>query len=231
MLARRKLNQGGGATRASTNADSYAWLANSKYFFQLTGYFPLPDNHKEQDNVQTAVQQALDQTKFTLNLGTITRDTTDAEIEDRKNGNLRGYETKQPGKEKSLSIAMMSTIYAHVGHAEVHSEWKFYSVTAGQAVGPCGQTDGKEIIPQWPSVVVVPSPAGDDPENPPWPTGEFKLTVEGLDCTYKNDGKSPGRLFCGGRQIACKEDDAKSKKDGVKKCNRDYFHAVVYCDF
>lgn len=29
-LAQRSLNQMGGAERASTNADSYAWLANSK---------------------------------------------------------------------------------------------------------------------------------------------------------------------------------------------------------
>ena len=39
-LAKRSLNQGGGATRASTNADSYAMLANAAWWWDTTGYFP-----------------------------------------------------------------------------------------------------------------------------------------------------------------------------------------------
>ncbi|MCJ1297317.1 hypothetical protein MMC08_000103 [Hypocenomyce scalaris] len=39
-LASQALNQGGGATRASTNADSYAVLSNALYWWDVTGYFP-----------------------------------------------------------------------------------------------------------------------------------------------------------------------------------------------
>ena len=39
-LARRSLDQGGGAGRASTNADSYAMLANAIWWWDTTGYFP-----------------------------------------------------------------------------------------------------------------------------------------------------------------------------------------------
>lgn len=46
LLARRRRNQGGGARRASTNADSYAWLANSVYFYDNFGEYPLPINYK-----------------------------------------------------------------------------------------------------------------------------------------------------------------------------------------
>jgi hypothetical protein len=45
-LAQRSINQGGGAQRASTNADSYAWLANSAYFYREFGEYPLPKNYK-----------------------------------------------------------------------------------------------------------------------------------------------------------------------------------------
>ncbi|OBU01701.1 hypothetical protein VE01_00417 [Pseudogymnoascus verrucosus] len=40
QLAIRDLQQGGGATRASTNADGYAWLASSLYWWDTTKYFP-----------------------------------------------------------------------------------------------------------------------------------------------------------------------------------------------
>jgi hypothetical protein len=36
QLAKRSLSQGGGATRASTNADSYAMLANSEHNASIT---------------------------------------------------------------------------------------------------------------------------------------------------------------------------------------------------
>lgn len=39
-LAQRPINQNGGATRASTNADSYAILANCAWWWDTTGYFP-----------------------------------------------------------------------------------------------------------------------------------------------------------------------------------------------
>jgi len=51
------LQNGGGATRASTNADSYAWLANSKYFWDLTGYFSRPKTYKKDDIASPSTQQ------------------------------------------------------------------------------------------------------------------------------------------------------------------------------
>jgi hypothetical protein len=39
-LAVRPLTQGGGATRSSTNADSYALLANAIWWWDTTTYFP-----------------------------------------------------------------------------------------------------------------------------------------------------------------------------------------------
>lgn len=47
-MARRpkEIPGGGGASKASTNADSYAWFANSVYFYKLFGKYPLPDAYK-----------------------------------------------------------------------------------------------------------------------------------------------------------------------------------------
>ncbi|GIZ39830.1 hypothetical protein CKM354_000319700 [Cercospora kikuchii] len=42
-LAHVKLTNGGGVTRASTNADSYAWLADSAWWWDTTGVFPKAD--------------------------------------------------------------------------------------------------------------------------------------------------------------------------------------------
>lgn len=46
-LAQRNPNQGGGAKRASTNADSYAWFANSVLFYENFGKYPVPPNYKD----------------------------------------------------------------------------------------------------------------------------------------------------------------------------------------
>lgn len=45
-MARSSIREGNGAQRASINADSYAWLANSAYFFKTYGRYPLPSNYK-----------------------------------------------------------------------------------------------------------------------------------------------------------------------------------------
>jgi hypothetical protein len=42
QLAKRQIRNGGGATRASTNADSYAMVANALYWWRITSYFPDP---------------------------------------------------------------------------------------------------------------------------------------------------------------------------------------------
>jgi hypothetical protein len=84
-LAQRNLNQGGGASRASANADSYAWSVNSKYFFGLTGYFPPPSNYNARtvDDLD-AQDEAGAEEGWRLYLGDIHKDTSGDEIEERK---------------------------------------------------------------------------------------------------------------------------------------------------
>ncbi|KAM0342062.1 hypothetical protein ACHAPU_009790 [Fusarium lateritium] len=67
-LAQLNFRSGGGATRASTNADTYAWLANCLYFFELTKYFPKPPNYKPRGI-----------------------DTTEEELQTRTDNELQGY--------------------------------------------------------------------------------------------------------------------------------------------
>ncbi|KAF3811108.1 hypothetical protein GCG54_00010444 [Colletotrichum gloeosporioides] len=44
-LAQRPLNQKGGGQRSSLNADNYAWLPNSLYFYDSINYFPKPPQY------------------------------------------------------------------------------------------------------------------------------------------------------------------------------------------
>lgn len=234
QLARRRINQGGGAVRASINADSYAWLANSRYFYSLTEYFPMPPGYKQSDESLSAEQLTKYQTGFTIDLGKITETTSDQEITDRTMGILDGFSNRPmpsgPSKGNALSIAMTTTVNSHSGGATADSSWNFFTTSAGKAVGGCGETDGQRLIPTGGSNVNIP---GDpDSKNPPWPAGIYDLSIEGKDCQYKCDGTNPGRLFCGDRQISCAEDSLKSKSDGRLTCgSRTSFHAVVYCDF
>ncbi|KAH7080719.1 hypothetical protein FB567DRAFT_448489 [Paraphoma chrysanthemicola] len=232
MLARRNLNDGGGASRASTNADSYAWLANSKYFYDLTGYFPRPPNYKGSD----ATFDAQDQDGWMLDFGRITDDLSEADINDRLNRIVAGMSTipapssVKPSKGKSLSIAAVSQVNSHGTSASSDIAWTFYTTSVGKAVGSCGETDGEKISPLGGTSVSLPSSM--DIANLPWPAGEFKLDIEGAACEYKCDGTNPGRLFCPDREIACNEDSAKARKEGVLQCgSRVRFHAAVYCDF
>jgi hypothetical protein len=135
-----------------------------------------------------------------------------------------------PENGKSLSIAMTSSVSPHAGWADVSNIWKFYTTSVGKAVGSCGETDGQEITPKGPSDPSLPSNA--NPENPPWPTGIFNMTIEGQGCQYRCDGTNAGRLFCPHKQISCSEDSVRSKKEGMLKCgSTSFFHATVYCDF
>ncbi|KAI8933116.1 hypothetical protein NX059_009759 [Plenodomus lindquistii] len=235
MLARRQLNQGGGATRASTNADSYSWLANSRYFYELTGYFPRPPNYKVSDESVSAEQLTQEQNGFLLDIGTITEETASEEISTRLDDILAGFgnpssSSPKPSKGKSLSIAMTSIVNSHSGGATIDSQWNFFTTSVGKAVGSCGETDGEKLTPSGGSDIKI---SGDvNLENPPWPAGEYKLNIEGQDCEYKSDGTNAGRLFCPDRQISCVEDGLKSSADGKLNCgSRAYFHAAVYCDF
>ncbi|PVH93640.1 hypothetical protein DM02DRAFT_695367 [Periconia macrospinosa] len=233
-LARRKLNQGGGASRASINGESYAWLTNSRYFYELTGYFLIRKGYKQSDESLSAEQVTEEQTGFTLDLGRITETTSNEEITNRFNGILAGLSNKPtssgPSKGKAMSIAMVATVNSHAGGATVNSEWHFFTTSVGKAVGSCGETDGQQLIPTGGSNVHISGKP--DSENPPWPAGIYNLNIEGKDCEYKCDGTNPGRLFCGDKQIPCTEDSMKSKPEGKLKCgSRTSLHAVVYCDF
>ncbi|KAF5563772.1 metalloproteases (zincins) catalytic [Fusarium phyllophilum] len=53
-LAQRNPELGGGATRSSTNADAYAWLANCLYFFEVTKVF-LKSPRYEQKGKETPI--------------------------------------------------------------------------------------------------------------------------------------------------------------------------------
>ncbi|KAH8728766.1 hypothetical protein GQ44DRAFT_747612 [Phaeosphaeriaceae sp. PMI808] len=234
LLARRQINQGGGATRASTNAGSYAWLTNSRYFYDLTGYFPRPSNYKAADDSLSAAQWTREQDGFTLNLGTITGKTTDDEIKNRLDRIVASFSnspsSSKPSKGKSLSIAMVSAVNSHLGSAPLDSVWNFFTTSVGKAVGSCGETDGEKLTPRGSSDNKISGNV--DLENPPWPTGIYKLNIEGEDCKYKCDGTNSGYLFCPNRQISCAEDSLKTKPEGKLKCGaRVYFHATVRCDF
>ncbi|KAF2819124.1 hypothetical protein CC86DRAFT_432123 [Ophiobolus disseminans] len=241
MLARRKLNQGGGAARASTNADSYAWLANSKYWWDLTGHFPRPDNYKQQDEL-SANAWVQEQNAFTLDFGTIRQDTPDSEITKRLNAITNGFKNgpppsgskpgvgSKPSAGKSLSILAMAQVNTHGTSGSTDYSWRFFTTNVGKAVDECAKNGVEEITPS----------GGTDPKLPSntnmkklsWPAGEFKLKIEGEDCEYKCDGKNPGRLYCQKKEVACKEDTMKNKDEGVKMCGtRMSIHAVVYCDF
>jgi hypothetical protein len=52
-----------------------------------------------------------------------------------------------------------------------------------------------------------------DLSKPAYPGGTFDLKLFGEDCQYKNNGINPGRLFCGDKEIECKND--LNHKDGI----------------
>lgn len=70
-----------------------------------------------------------------------------------------------------------------------------------------------------------------------FPGGAFKLKLFGEDCQYKNSGDNPGRLFCGSREIECKDDpadknplDLKTKK-GNYECGDKTRQPVFTCPY
>jgi hypothetical protein len=161
LLARRAINQGGGAERASTNADSYAWLASSKYFYDLTGYFPAPDNYKDQTRSSPDDNGNMEIEGFTIDFGEINDKTTDAELEDRKNKIIARYGNEadsdpsgdNPSKGKALSIAMVTQVNSHSGGASYDAQWHFYTTAVGHGVGCDSSSDDQvsEIASQGPS--------------------------------------------------------------------------------
>jgi hypothetical protein len=73
-LAQRNPDQGGGIQRSVTNADSYAWMANSMLFYNLLDHLPKPSNFKgaaadEPARVPPADERAQIATAMQLHLG------------------------------------------------------------------------------------------------------------------------------------------------------------------
>lgn len=77
----RQLSQGGGATRASTNADCYAWLTNSLFWYDYTSYFPRPPSYKGVS--VTSAEDVRSQDVFSLDLGDFSDNPSDADIQSR----------------------------------------------------------------------------------------------------------------------------------------------------
>jgi len=169
---------------------------------------------------------------MTINFGTIDAFTSDDEVKQRLNSILDDSDASSgPVAGRALSIAMVTQINSHSGGASSNNEWHFYSTPVGHAVG-CNWQSGsvQEVAPQGPSDTKLPSSI--DSNSLPWPGGEYKLTIDGADCVYKNDRSNPGRLFCPNREIVCEEDSQKSSSEGMLECNSYTFsHAAVYCDF
>lgn len=124
--------------RASTNADSYAWLANGKLFYDITNYFPAPDNYKGKTRRSPADTPGMELKAWMLDFGAIDEKTTDAELEDRKKKILAGMggasEEKNLPKGKSLPIAMRTPVNSHSGGASFDARWHSYSTPTGRAV-------------------------------------------------------------------------------------------------
>ncbi|KAF9878141.1 hypothetical protein CkaCkLH20_04179 [Colletotrichum karsti] len=87
-----------GAARASTNADSYAWLANSLYFYDATGYFPRPPKYRkiaEIDNISPA-NESRAQDIFPVYLGEFKGEVKDEEVTKRFQADIKGLEFTPP---------------------------------------------------------------------------------------------------------------------------------------
>ncbi|PMD53955.1 uncharacterized protein K444DRAFT_699591 [Hyaloscypha bicolor E] len=111
-LAKRSLNQGGGATRASTNADSYAILANAicldtnppSGWWDTTGYFPgVPGKQ----NPSTA-QDDFDDNNFPVSLYVDFDNSTDPSSSDATNvlaANLEAFGNGPPDPDDEVPTA------------------------------------------------------------------------------------------------------------------------------
>ncbi|KAF4304349.1 hypothetical protein GTA08_BOTSDO08340 [Botryosphaeria dothidea] len=98
-LAQRAIKSGGGATRGSTNADTYSWLSVVNYFWDLTGYFPKPPNWKvteaEIDNIGSG-EEARAVGPVSVYIGDVTESTTDSDMQAAFDKFMEGMDTPAP---------------------------------------------------------------------------------------------------------------------------------------
>jgi hypothetical protein len=81
--------------------------------------------------------------------------------------------------------------------------------------------------------------AGDDKNmivNTPWPTITQELKLDGMECSYMNDGKSPGALWCKGRNgpIGCTKERRRNDKAWIQ-CSYGSFaierREMLFCEW
>lgn len=129
-------------------------------------------------------------------------------------------------REQSLSIVLQQTVSFGSQYSQ---DWIFYETRGGDE-GTCGKNNAAEIHRQNLSA------AGDFHvvDNPPLPIGEFDLTWYGESCQYKNDGNSPGGLWCGDKKYDCLEANGKGGgEQATQNCSPGQkpvdSHPVVTC--
>jgi hypothetical protein len=132
------------------------------------------------------------------------------------------------GEEGASHTKSISIIYrSSVDKNWAENDWYVYQtpVDVSALCNPADQTVAKWPADDGPWPTVLPSGA-------PWPAGIFDITVDGMDCQYKNDNTDPGALWCKGRSsaISCWEDPRLDEKEG-KFCDggRIYQQPYVYC--
>ncbi|KAH9906303.1 hypothetical protein F4778DRAFT_778690 [Xylariomycetidae sp. FL2044] len=135
-----------------------------------------------------------------------------------------------PKAGRGLIISLFTNVAAHFGGADITNEWHFFTTDVGHGVGCNYASDAalEEIKSGGPSEIGVPSDA--DPENPPWPGGDFKLDIDGQECHYKCNGGNAGRLFCPDREISCTGD--RERSEDPQHCNVNLLiQSNVWCEF
>lgn len=126
-----------------------------------------------------------------------------------------------PKSGRGLVVALYDVVSPHFGGADIDYTWKFFTTPSGRGIDCSLGTDPVvEIKPEGPSDAKFGHNLNfDSKTNMPWPGGDFKLTIDGQECHYKNNGSNAGRLFCPTREIACEEDRARKENDDIQTCS------------
>lgn len=132
---------------------------------------------------------------------------------------------------KALSIVLQRAVVSgpsSTGPLAILNEWLLFEGPRGQ---PAGCRPEKEA---WRERIDTKERTID---NAPWPKVSIKLSkLDGMECEYKNDGQSPGALWCKERikPIRCYEDKAKKDKSPLT-CVQGSFgterRATAYCEW